>query len=193
MTTTDFGIRRVFDGLDKPSTIPVINSKVSSIKYQVQDLTQDVGAIFSEDNQAAILRGEIPLQIIDDFTGVDSDDKLDTFGETNYVKLGIKTAADYHNLIKDNLTQVQVDTVREQVNYKIYIDAVGGLSELSKYLKQENGLDSLSISRDESGYYLNVSMSNRPPLQPELETLFRKVGPISKSVQPKMSFYRSMS
>jgi hypothetical protein len=88
---------------------------------------------------------------------------------------------------------VQVDTVREQVNYKIYIDAVGGLSELSKYLKQENGLDSLSISRDESGYYLNVSMSNRPPLQPELETLFRKVGPISKSVQPKMSFYRSMS
>ena len=193
MTTTDFGIRKVFDGLDKPSTIPVISSKVSSVKYQVQDLTQDVGAVFSEENQAAILRGEIPLQIIDDFTGVDSDDKLDTFGETNYVKLGIKTAADYHNLIKDNLTQVQVDTVREQVNYKIYIDAVGGLSELSKYLKQENGLDSLSISRDESGYYLNVSMSNRPPLQPELETLFRKVGPISKSVQPKMSFYRSMS
>ncbi len=193
MTTTDFGIRRVFDGLDKPSTIPVINSKVSSVKYQVQDLTQDVGAIFSEDNQAAILRGEIPLQIIDDFTGVDSDDKLDTFGETNYVKLGIKTAADYHNLIKDNLTQVQVDTVREEVNYKIYIDAIGGLAQLSSYLKQENGLDSLSISRDENGYYLSISMSNRPPMQPELETLFRKVGPISRSVQPKMSFYRSMS
>jgi len=192
-TTTDFGVRRVFDGLDKSSAIPKISPKVSSIKYQVQDLTQDVGAIFSEDNSAAIARGEIPLQVIDDFVGVDSDDKLETYENTNYVKLGIKTAADYHNLIKNNLTQVQVDTVRENVNYKIYIDATSGLSLLSNYLKQENGLDSLSISRDENGYYLSISMSNRPPLVPELDAIFRKVGPISKSVQPKMSFYRSMS
>tara|TARA_Y100000592_G_scaffold15504_1_gene22726 strand:+ start:16864 stop:20100 length:3237 start_codon:yes stop_codon:yes gene_type:complete len=193
MTTTDFGVRKVFDGLDKASSAPLISPKVSSIKYQVQDLTQDVGAIFSEDNQAAILRGEIPLQIIDDFVGVDSDDKLESFGDTNYVKLGIKTAEDYHNLIKNNLTQVQVDTVRENVTYKIYIDAVGGLSQLSAYLKQENGLDSLSISRDENGFYLTVAMSNRPPVVPELEAIFRKVGPISKALQPKMSFYRSMS
>ena len=193
MTTTDFGVRKVFDGLDKASSAPLISPKVSSIKYQVQDLTQDVGAIFSEDNQAAILRGEIPLQIIDDFVGVDSDDKLESFGDTNYVKLGIKTAEDYHNLIKNNLTQVQVDTVRENVTYKIYIDAVGGLSQLSTYLKQENRLDSLSISRDENGFYLTVAMSNRPPVVPELEAIFRKVGPISKASQPKMSFYRSMS
>ncbi len=129
------------------------------------------------------------MQIIDDFIGVDSQDKLKQFGETDYIQLGIKTAADYHNLIKNNLTDLQVDTVREEVNYKIYIDAVNGLSVLSTYLKQENGLDSLSISRDENGYYLSVAMSNRPPVLPELEAIFRKVGPISKSVQPKNSFY----
>lgn len=192
-TVTDLGVRKVFDGLDKPSSAPFISPKVSSIKYQVQDLTQDVGAVFSEDNQAAILRGEIPIQVIDDFIGVDSDDKLETYEQTNYVKLGMKTAAEYHNLIKNNLTQVKVDTVREQVNYRIYIDGNNGLAELSKYLKQENGLDSLSISRDEGGYYLSVSISNRPPVVPELEAIFRKVGPISKSVQPKNAFYRSMS
>ena len=63
---------------------------------------------------------------------------------------------------------------------------------LIDYLKQENGLDSLTITSDESGYYLNISFSNRPPTQPELEAIYRKVGPISKALQPKNAFYRSM-
>ena len=193
ITTTDVGVRRVFDGLNKNSSIPIISPTVSSVKYQVQDLTQDVGAIFSEENQAAIARGEIPLQVIDDFIGVDSNGKLETFGDMSYVRLGIKTAGEYHNLIKNNLTQVQVDTVRENVNYRIYLDGAEMLNRIYPYLKQENGLESLSISRDQAGYYLSISLSNRPPVVPELEAIFRKVGPISKAIQPKMSFYRSMS
>tara|TARA_Y100000361_G_scaffold154211_1_gene178774 strand:- start:33 stop:3317 length:3285 start_codon:yes stop_codon:yes gene_type:complete len=190
LTVTDFGVAAVFDGLDKVA--PVITPQMSSIKYQVQDLTQDVNSVFSQDNRAAIVAGEIPIDIMDDFIGATLQSQLGSDGDLSFVKLGTRTAQEYHNLIKANLAP-SVDTVRENVNYKIYIDAVGGLSQLAQYLKQENGLDSLSISRDENGYYLSVAMSNRPPLVPELDAIFRKVGPISRAVQPKNAFYRSMS
>ena len=190
LTVTDFGVAAVFDGLDKVA--PVITPQMSSIKYQVQDLTQDVNSVFSQDNRAAIIAGEIPIDIMDDFIGATLQSQLGSDGDLSFVKLGTRTAQEYHNLIKANLAP-SVDTVRENVNYKIYIDAVGGLSQLAQYLKQENGLDSLSISRDENGYYLSVAMSNRPPLVPELDAIFRKVGPISRAVQPKNAFYRSMS
>ena len=84
-------------------------------------------------------------------------------------------------------------TPREGVVYKIYLDDSSGVSDLMPYLKQENGLESMSILADQGGYYINITFTNRPPVDPSLEALFRMVKPQAKAVQPKMSFYRSMS
>ena len=112
--------------------------------------------------------------------------------DLEYKTLTKSPAQSYHQLLRNNISALQVDTVRESVAYKIYIDSKEGLGLLAGYLKQENGLESLSIGNDETGYFINVNFSNRPPVIPELEAIYRKVGPISKSVQPKNSFYRSM-
>lgn len=186
LTYTDFGVRKVYDGLD--STLVPISPKISTVKYQTQDITQDVSSVFNEDNRAEILeKGEIPVDILADLTGEVSQD-----GDRSYLNLQSITAGRYHNLLKNNISSAQVDTVREEVNYKIYLDGAQGMRGLIDYLKQENGLDSLTITSDESGYYLNISFSNRPPTQPELEAIYRKVGPISKALQPKNAFYKSM-
>tara|TARA_R110000751_G_scaffold73100_2_gene148031 strand:+ start:20310 stop:23534 length:3225 start_codon:yes stop_codon:yes gene_type:complete len=184
-TYTDLGVRKVFDGID--SNFVPISPKTSSIKYQTQDITQDVSSIFSEDNRAKIIEGEIPIDILADLTG-----EITKEGDRSYLNLQNIKASEYHNLLKNNMSSAQVDTVREEVNYKIYLDGAGGMEGLMKYLKQENGLHSLTITSDDSGYYLNVTFSNRPPVQPELEAIYRKVGPISRSVQPKNAFYKSM-
>jgi hypothetical protein len=184
-TYTDFGVRRVYDGLD--STLVPVSPKISTIKYQVQDITQDVSSVFDEDNRAKLIEGEIPIDIMADLTGEVTQD-----GDRSYLNLQSITAGRYHNLLKNNISSAQVDSVREEVNYKIYLDGAGGMKNLIEYLKQENGLDSLTITSDESGYYLNISFSNRPPTQPELDAIYRKVGSIAKEVQPKNAFYRSM-
>lgn len=184
-TYTDFGVRRVYDGLDK--TLVPVSPKISTIKYQVQDITQDVSSVFDEDNRSKLIEGEIPIDIMADLTGEVTQD-----GDRSYLNLQNITAGRYHNLLKNNISSAQVDSVREEVNYKIYLDGAQGMKGLIEYLKQENGLDSLTITSDESGYYLNISFSNRPPTQPELDAIYRKVGSIAKEVQPKNAFYRSM-
>ena len=190
LTIHDFGIRKVYDGLE--SVRPPISPRVSSIKYQTQDITQDVSAIYSEENREKILRGEIPVEVIADLGKTvitDSDDPNE-----NYIELQRITAAAFHKKLRNNVSQTAVDTVRESINYKIYIDGstTENLIKLFAYLKQENGLDSVSITNDESGYYLSVSFSNRPPVIPEMEALFRMVGPIYKSSRAKFATYRSL-
>ena len=53
MTVTDFGVQKVFDGLD--TVQPRITPKISQLKYQIQDITQDVSSVFSEENRPKIL------------------------------------------------------------------------------------------------------------------------------------------
>jgi hypothetical protein len=188
LTVTDFGLRKVFDGLD--SVQPNISSKVCSVKYKVQDITQDATSVFNEDNKPLMIKGEIPADIIADMEGIVTED-----GDRGYLQLQSILASKYHDRLKNNMTEVEVDTVREAISYKIYIDGAGStsLGDLTELLKQENGLESLSVTSDENGFYLNINFSNRPPVNPILEAIYRKAGPISVSVQPKMSFYRSMT
>ena len=189
MTRTDFGIREVYDGLDNKKSIPYISPKVSSIKYVTQDISQDVSSVFTPEGAERIVKGELPIDVINDqgFEVI-----KDPLTDLEYKTLTKSPAQSYHQLLRNNISALQVDTVRESVAYKIYIDSKEGLGLLTEYLKQENGLESLSIGNDETGYFINVNFSNRPPVMPELEAIYRKVGPISKSVQPKNSFYRSM-
>jgi len=189
MTRTNLGIRKVYDGLDNKKSIPYISPKVSSIKYVTQDISQDVSTVFTPEGAERIVKGELPIDIINDqgFEVVKDD-----LTELEYKTLTKSPAQKYHELLRNNISALQVDTVRESVSYKIYIDSKEGLGLLSRYLRQENGLESVSIGNDESGYFITVNFSNRPPVVPELEAIYRKVGPISKSVQPKNSFYRSM-
>ena len=188
LTVTDFGLRKVFDGLD--SVQPNISSKVCSVKYKVQDITQDATSVFNEDNKPLMIKGEIPADIIADMEGLVTED-----GDRSYLQLQSILASKYHDRLKNNMTEVEVDTVREAISYKVYIDGAGStsLASLTSLLKQENGLESLSVTSDENGFYLNINFSNRPPVNPILEAIYRKAGPISVSVQPKMAFYRSMT
>ena len=185
LTITDFGQRKVFDGLHQ--TKPVIKPTVSSVRYQTQDITQDIVSVYNPDNRQGIVEGQIPIDVLAQITGEISNDK-----DNEYLTLQSITASNYHNLLKTNISAQQVTTPRESVNYKIYLDESSGLSDLIGYLKQENGLDGLSIMADAGGYYLNVQFSNRPPMNPSLDVLFRMVKPQAKAAQPKMSFYRSM-
>jgi hypothetical protein len=194
LTVTDFGIRKVFDDLLSKAR-PRISPQVSSIKYQTQDITQDVSSVFSEESRAKLIEGEIPLDVVYNLFGSgESIVQDDDLNETEYVKLGFTTAQKYHEILRDNMSALEVDTVRESVNYKVYIDAGGtsGFTELINLLKQENGLDSVSITSDEGGYYLNITFSNRPPVSRELESIYRKVGPIAKSVGPKNTFMKNL-
>ena len=185
LTVTDLGQRSVLDGLDKAK--PIIKPTVSSVKYQTQDITQDIVSVYNPDNRQGIIEGEIPIDILADITG-----QISTNKDDEYLQLQSISAANYHNLLKSNISSQQVTTPRESVTYKIYLDESSGVSNLMQYLKQENGLDSMSILADQGGYYINLAFSNRPPMDPSLDTLFRMVKPQAKAVQPKMSFYRSM-
>ncbi len=188
MTSTDFGMRRVYDGLHQ--TFTPICKNASTVKYHVQDITQDIVSVYDQDNKPEIIEGEIPATVMAQISST-----ISQSGSTDYVNLQQVAGIKYHQILKANIAAQQVCTPREQVSYKIYLDgaADGAVGSLTAFLKQENGLESLSIMADEGGYYLDVQFSNRPPISPDLEAIFRKAGPIAKSVQPKMSFYRSMS
>ena len=186
LTVTDTGQRKVFDGLDK--TRPIISPTVSSVKYQTQDITQDIVSIYNPDNRQGIIKGEIPVDVLVNLSRV-----ISTDGDDEYLNLQSISAQNYHDLLKSNISSQQVTTPRESVVYKIYLDGSSGVSGLMRYLKQENGLESMSILADEGGYYINITFTNRPPIDPSLDVLFRMIKPQAKAVQPKMSFYRSMS
>lgn len=188
MTATDFGMRKVYDGLHQ--TFTPICKTASTVKYHVQDITQDIVSVYDQNNKAEIIEGEIPATVMAQISST-----ISQSGSTDYVNLQQIAGIKYHEILKANIAAQQVCSPREQVTYKVYLDGAsdGAVGSLLTYLKQENGLEGLSIMADEGGYYLDISFSNRPPLNPELEAIFRKAGPIAKSVQPKMSFYRSMS
>ena len=186
LTVTDTGQRKVFDGLDKAR--PIISPTVSSVKYQTQDITQDIVSIYNPDNRQGVIQGEIPVDVLVNLSRAISND-----GDDEYLSLQSISAQNYHDLLKSNISSQQVTTPREGVVYKIYLDDSSGVSDLMPYLKQENGLESMSILADQGGYYINITFTNRPPVDPSLDVLFRMVKPQAKAVQPKMSFYRSMS
>ena len=184
-TVTDFGQRKVFDGLHQ--TFPPIMPTVSSVKYQTQDITQDVVSVYDPDKRQGIIEGEIPIELMAQLTGQISSD-----GDSQYLTLQNITAQNYHNVLKSNISSQQVITPRESVTYKVYIDQSSGLVDLMTYVSIEYGLESVSLLADAGGYYLDITLSNRPPIDPSLDALFRKVGPIAKAGGPRMSFLRSM-
>ena len=77
LTVTDLGQRSVLDGLDKAK--PIIKPTVSSVKYQTQDITQDIVSVYNPDNRQGIIEGEIPIDILADITGQISTNKDDEY------------------------------------------------------------------------------------------------------------------
>ena len=115
-----------------------------------------------------------------------------TEGDVTYTELQNVTADDYHQKIKGNLVDLQVNEPRKSYSFNIYVDSVTSLNTLVALLKPENGLDSLSISMAEAGFSINVNLSNRASADVALEEIYRKVGPIAQEYGAKKATLRSI-
>ena len=184
-TITDLGVRKVFDPING-SKVPIAKT-ASSIKYQIKDITQDITSVINETNKQKILEGEIPTNIVADIQNVQL-----TEGDVTYTELQNVTADDYHQKIKGNLVDLQVNEPRKSYSFNIYVDSVTSLNTLVALLKPENGLDSLSISMAEAGFSINVNLSNRASADVALEEIYRKVGPIAQEYGAKKATLRSI-
>jgi hypothetical protein len=184
-TITDLGVRKVFDPING-ARVP-INKRSSAVKYQVKDITQDITSVINEDNKQKILEGEVPTNIIADVDNIQGQE-----GDTTYTELQNMSADAYHQRLKGNVADLQVEEPRKSYTFTIYVDSVGGLNTLISYLKPENGLESLSISMSEGGFSINVNLSNRASADVQLEQIYRKVGPVAKEVGAKFSTLRSV-
>jgi len=184
-TITDLGVRKVFDPING-NKVPIAKT-ASSVKYQIKDITQDITSVINENNKQKILRGEIPTNIVADVENVQQ-----TEGDVTYTELQNMSADEYHQKIKGNLVDLQVDEPRKSYSFNIYVDSVDGLNTLIALLKPENGLDSLSISMAEAGFSINVNLSNRASADVALEEIYRKVGPVSQEYGAKKATLRSI-
>ena len=184
-TITDLGVRKVFDPING-ARVP-INKRSSAVKYQIKDITQDITTVINEDNKQKILEGEVPTNIV-----ADVDNKQQTEGDVTYTELQNMSAQAYHQRLKGNVSDIQVEEPRKSYTFTIYVDSVGGLNTLINYLKPENGLESLSISMSEGGFSINVNLSNRASADVQLEQIYKKVGPVAKEVGAKFSTLRSV-
>ena len=184
-TITDLGVRKVFDPING-SKVPIAKT-ASSVRYQIKDITQDITSVINESNKLKILEGEVPTNIIADVDNVQL-----TEGDVTYTELQNMTAEDYHQKIKGNLVDLQVDEPRKSYSFNIYVDSVTSLNTLVALLKPENGLDSLSVSMAEGGFTINVNLSNRASADVALEEIYRKVGPIAQEYGAKKATLRSI-
>ena len=71
------------------------------------------------------------------------------------------------------------------------MDGVGSLAKLIALLKPENGLESLSINMEESGFSISVNLSNRASADVALQEIFNKTGPRAREQAKKFSTLRS--
>ena len=67
-TITDLGVRRVFDPINGSRVR--INKTAASVEYQTKDITQDITSVINDSNQAQLLRGEVPTDIVADVDGI---------------------------------------------------------------------------------------------------------------------------
>jgi hypothetical protein len=182
-TTTDLGVRKVLDPINGSRV--KINKRASSVQYQTKDITQDVTSVINDSNQSRIDKGEIPTDIVADvdnkhypyFDPVTKKMIRGIDGDQSYIELQTLTAEKYHERLRGNINDIQVDEPRKSYSYKIYVDGVKALNKLVKLLKPENGLESLSINMDEGGFNISVNLSNRASADVALKEIFNKVGP----------------
>ena len=182
-TTTDMGMRKVFDGFNSVSSDTVYASPTSStLKYVTKDISQAILSAYSTD--VGVKDGEIPPWIV-------LDTILDKRDFESIRKLESVSAAEYHDWLKSHLHDKHSDNPKETFTYKIYLGSNNGefpaLGQLKAYLNPDHGLNSFSIGADEAGMYLDLSFTNNPLKRPELEALFRKVGPMIKDFNWKLA------
>lgn len=182
-TTTDMGMRKVFDGFNSIDSNTVFASPTSStLKYVTKDISQAILSAYSTD--VGVKDGEIPPWIV-------LDTILDKRQFENIRKLESVSAAEYHSWLKSHLHDKHSDNPKETFTYKIYLGSNNGkfpaLGQLKAYLNADHGLASFSIGADEAGLYLDLSFTNNPLKRPELEALFRKVGPMVKDFSWKLA------
>ena len=184
-TITDLGVRKVFDPVNG-ARVP-INKRSSSVKYQTKDITQDITSVINEDNKNKIAEGDIPTNVI-----ADVDNRQGKDGKTSYTELQNMSAATYHQRLKGNVADLQVEEPRKSYAFTVFVDSVGGLNNLVSYLKPENGLESLSISMSEGGFSISINLSNRASADVKLQEIYRKVGPVAREWSAKYSTMRSV-
>jgi len=182
-TTTDMGIRKVFDGFNSINSDTVYASPTSStLKYVTKDISQAILSAYSTD--VGVKNGEIPPYLV-------LDTILDKRQFENIRKLESVSALKYHHWLKWALHDKHADNPKETFTYKIYLGSNNGefaaLGKLKKYLNPDHGLASFSIGADEAGMYLDLSFTNNPLKKPEVDALFRKVGPMIKDFNWKLS------
>ena len=195
LTVTDLGVRKVYDPINGNRI--QIDPRASSVSYQLKDISQDITSLVNDERKQEIRRGEIPQTIVADVDNISKSD-----GTLRYRELQTLTAQAYHERLRGNISDIQVVEPRKSYTFKIYIDSgstlvdEGGaevtyMEKLVSLLKPENGLDSLSISMDEGGLSVSVSLSNRASADVALQEIFNKVGPLAREVKDKYSTQRS--
>ena len=196
-TTTDLGVRKVLDPINTSRV--AINKRASSVAYQTKDITQDVTSVVNDSNQARIDKGEIPTDIVADvenksYPYVDPVTGNIIYGEDGnqaYTELQTLTAEKYHERLRGNINDIQIDEPRKSYSYKIYVDGLEALRGLIELLKPENGLDSLSVTMSEGGFNISVNLSNRASADVALKEIFNKVGPQAREAGRKFATLRS--
>jgi hypothetical protein len=156
--------------------------------------------VINDTNQARIDKGEIPTDIVADVDNI-SYPYVDPVtgntihgedGDQAYTELQTLTAEKYHERLRGNINDIQIDEPRKSYTYKIYVDGVEALRGLVGLLKPENGLDSLSIDMSEGGFNISVNLSNRASADVALKEIFNKAGPQAREVGKKFSTLKSI-
>jgi hypothetical protein len=187
-TVTDQGVRKVFDAMNEVR-VP-IDKRASVIKYQTKDITQDITSLINDEVRAEIKESGIPTNIVAD---VEALPPLKS-GKLTYTQMQSMSARAYHERLRGNVNNLQVHEPRKSYSYKLYVSEPSQIKELLKLLKPENGLESVSISIDEGGFYISVSLSNRASADvkaPWMKDIYNKVGPIARETSRKFATIRS--
>jgi len=188
LTVTDQGVRKVFDAMNEVR-VPV-DKRASVIKYQTKDITQDITSLINKDIKTEIKESEIPTNIVAD---IQSLPPLKS-GNLTYTQMQSMSALAYHQRLRGNINNLQVTEPRKNYSYKLYISEPDQIKKLLNFLKPENGLESLSISVDEGGFYVSISLSNRASADvnaPWMKDIYSKVGPIAREAGRKFPTIRS--
>ena len=176
-TTTDMGIRKVFDGANAGHVVKP-SKTASSLKYMTNDISQAIlSAINSEEG---LIDGELPLNLMIDMA-------IDRENTGALRKLQNISALKYHRLIRHHLFDKHSDKPKETHNFKIYLGSELAVEQLMNYLTPLHGLATFSMAADEAGLYINLSFNNQSRPKPDIENLFRKVGPLVKGYGHKLA------
>ena len=176
-TTTDMGIRKVFDGANAGHVVKP-SKTASSLKYMTNDISQAIlSAINSEEG---LIDGELPINLMIDMA-------IDQENTGALRKLQSISALKYHRLIRHHLFDKHSDKPKETHNFKIYLGSEVAVKQLMLYLTPLHGLATFSMAADEAGLYINLSFNNKSMPRPEIENLFRKIGPLVKGYGHKFA------